>query len=226
MATIDISDGFKFCNGCNTKKELSCFGIERNAKNGYKPRCKECTNAYDRDYHKKNRSRKSERDRKYFLANKEKVFITKKKYRENNQKRINANYVEYVKKRKLADEEYRHYQNTRSRITTAFKKNLPSLKKIVGYTRSELILYLGGEIEKGFTIDHKIPISWFNTYTEPIISFDLRNCQILSISENSSKRNLYADPVSKDYYDVAISHIKEEYKNKVIIKTSQTEHSA
>lgn len=216
MATIDISDGLKLCKGCDTKKQLSCFALEKRAKNGYKPRCKECTNAYDRDYHKKNRKRKSERDKKYVLANKEKVLITKRLYRNNNRATINANYVKYVKKRKETDKEYRHYQNTRSRITTAFRNNLPSLKKIVGYTRDELITYLGGEIKKGYTIDHKIPISWFNTYTDPKISFDLRNSQILSVSENSSKRNLYADPVTKDYYDIAISHIKEEYKNKVL----------
>jgi hypothetical protein len=45
--------------------------------------------------------------------------------------------------------------------------------------------------------------------------FDLRNTQILTREENIKKLNRYADVVPKDYFDIAILHIKDEYKNKI-----------
>jgi hypothetical protein len=74
---------------------------------------------------------------------------------------------------------------------------------------------LGRKPTKGQSIDHKIPITWFNTDADIRVIFDLRNTQILTVEENTKKLNRYADTVSEDYYKIAINHIKDEYKNKI-----------
>ena len=42
----------KKCNGCKKTKNVDCFGKEKRAKNGYKPRCKDCLNDYYKSKYK------------------------------------------------------------------------------------------------------------------------------------------------------------------------------
>lgn len=44
----------KHCNGCDTTKELSEFGKDRHTPDGLCWKCKDCRNAYLREYNKKN----------------------------------------------------------------------------------------------------------------------------------------------------------------------------
>lgn len=74
------------------------------------------------------------------------------------------------------------------------------------------------EIPKGMDIDHKIPLSWFEVDSPINILFHLDNLQLLKESENRSKKNYWAHPVSQSYYDLVLPHIKPEYVNKLLIE--------
>jgi hypothetical protein len=55
----------KKCNKCKEVKPVSEFGKEARAKNGYKPRCKKCTNAYYNSMYPKLRDNKLSQLKEY-----------------------------------------------------------------------------------------------------------------------------------------------------------------
>lgn len=54
----------KYCSGCETTKELTEFGIDRSEKDGHRFQCKECRNAKQRDYARRNKELIRERNAK------------------------------------------------------------------------------------------------------------------------------------------------------------------
>ncbi len=188
---------------------------EARAKNGYKPRCKVFINEYDRLFYQKQKDKKIAQVKVYYDANKEIIGQKRKQYAKLNRPSLNKRAVAYVKKRKAVDPCFRFYILLRARINTALRKNNSSTKSLLGFTYDEMIDFLGRKPNKGESIDHKIPISWFNIDADIRVMFDLRNTQILTVEENTKKLNRYADTVSEDYYKIAINYIKDEYKNKI-----------
>lgn len=205
----------KKCNKCKEVKPVSEFMKEARAKNGYKPRCKVCINEYDKIYYQKRKDKKSAQTKVYYEANKERISERNKLYVKKNRLYISRKNTEYIKKRRLSDPVFNFRLLMRHKVNAALKRNNSSTKALLGFTYDEMIIYLGRKPIKGESIDHKIPISWFKEETDIRVMFDLRNTQILTVSENTKKLNRYADTVSKDYFDIAINEIKEEYKNKI-----------
>ena len=77
-----------------------------------------------------------------------------------------------------------------------------SFYKISGYTFKEFenhLINLGWE--KGFHIDHKIPITHFSPNTPIRLINDLRNIHPTKPIQNWIKGNRYQDNVDKDYYN-------------------------
>jgi hypothetical protein len=128
---------------------------------------------------------KKEREKLYYHENKEKRKVYNKEYRKNLDKEAKLEYSKNWSK------------NNRLR-----KKYHAGLYKISGYTYKEFethLLNLGWQ--PNLHIDHKIPITHFSPDTPIRLIHDLRNLQVLTLKENSSKLNIYRDIVDKEYYD-------------------------
>jgi len=205
----------KKCNKCKEVKPVSEFMKEARAKNGYKPRCKVCINEYDRLFYQKRKDKKIAQTKIYYEANRGTISERNRLYKKANRPLFNKRGIEYVKKRKEVDPYFKYMLLLRAKVSSALRSNSKATKALVGFTKDELICYLGKKPTGNETLDHKIPISWFKQYADIKIMFDLRNTQILTREENTKKLNRYADVVPKDYFDIAILHIKDEYKNKI-----------
>ena len=221
----------KKCNGCLKVKSVSEFGIESRAKNGYKPRCKKCTNKYWREkYHStpKMRKTKKKNDRKYLEENSEKINKRQRKYAKKNREKIRKymrNYRQktdyfdkqnkYLKEKYRSDPEFRAYKKLRRLVSRVVEKKTKTTVEILGYGVEDLKDHLGRLPEMGECLDHKIPLSWFKHNTPPKIANNLNNLQILSRSENSKKSNRRADTVTGSYYKKCITWIKQKHKEEV-----------
>jgi hypothetical protein len=111
--------------------------------------------------------------------------------------------LEYYKNyKKNKDKEIqKEYDRSWAKNNILRKKYHSSLFKISGYTYEEFethLLKLGWK--PGLHIDHKIPVTHFSPDTPIRLINDLRNLQILTLKENSTKLNTYRDTVDKEYY--------------------------
>jgi transposase-like protein len=221
----------KKCNKCLKTKDVKDFGIESRSKNGYKPRCKDCTNEYYNKLYnssKKVKSTKKEYNQKYYEENKDlikvksSIWAKKNRYKINEKARIwrkSTDYYsrqnEYLKKRYKEDSEYRAYKKLRRLVSRVIESKKQSTLDILGYNVKDLKNHLGRLPELGECLDHKIPLSWFKHNTPPKIANSLMNLQILSNSDNSKKSNTKSDLIPIDYYNICIKWVKNQYKDKV-----------
>ena len=229
----------KKCNKCKEVKDVSMFGIEARAKNGFKPRCKECTNLYYRQKYSTFRDNKlaqmKERSKNDpdFVARKKAQW---EKYREANKERLNAKNklwrpkdidlhrkqrCEYIKKLTNESEEYRMKRLMRAMLYRLKIYKNTKTATMLGYTYTDLINHLGRVPTRKEAIDHKIPTTWFEDMSDYKTINSLENLQILTRSENSKKNNYYADPVSLEFYNEVIGKIKQQYKEKVLWKQNK-----
>jgi hypothetical protein len=205
----------KKCNKCQEVKPVSDFGKESRAKNGYKPRCKKCTNEYHKKMYPNFKTNKLNRQKIYYEENKDQIIERVKTYYHKNRKKIVERNKLYIRARKIKDP----YLITLSSFRTLVKKLLknPHYKTFdyLGYTFCDLLKTLGRLPERTENIDHKVPISWFEDKTELKIIFSLENLQILDALENRKKGARYAHKISKNYYDQIKHFIKPKHLQKI-----------
>jgi len=188
------------------KKEKPCFICNiikpRSEFNCYQYKCKECEG---KDLFKCIRC-KEIKERKYFSkdrSNKSEVHGSCKKC-----------------KNKIARKRKRKYKNTVIKLVRmrfrdmlrrcgkeANNKNMVEL----GYTKEDFINKFP-KIEKGFEVDHCIPLSWFEEGTPIYISCSLSNLQLLDAKTNNLKKNFYCHiPSDSQYVTEALKYIRKEY---------------
>jgi hypothetical protein len=227
----------KRCNKCKEIKPVSEFGKEKRAKNGYKPRCKKCSNEYYNSVYYKYKENKAAHSKKYYSENTtylrelrkthkkpnpEHVRIIKKEWRKTNKDIINKKQREYNKNRAKIDPLYNIQRRTRSMIHKLMTDRHGNIESILGYTIKELINRIGLYENTEKHIDHKVPMSWFILGTDIRIINSLDNLQLLSISENVQKHNCFSHPISLEYYTLIKDHIKPKYLH--LLKTNQNEN--
>ena len=154
----------KKCSQCGETKILNKFSINKDGKYGYHSVCKFC---------------------------------------KNNSKRIKEMHKIYVKNRSKEDPRFRLNRNIGILIWQSIKQNKGDSywENLIGYTLRELITHLEKQFKtgmswnnygrRGWTIDHKKPISSFNfnSCSDPEFKqcWSLENLQPLWASENISK---------------------------------------
>lgn len=203
----------KKCNKCLIIKSFSEFGIEKRALNGYKPRCKKCTNEYYNSIYKSGKIKKEQSD--YYLKNKTSILQKRELYySKNKSKIINRNKI-YLRKRKLENPYLVKLSTFRGLISKMSKNKEYSTFKYLGYSFDELVKSLGKLPDKTEHIDHKIPISWFLESAELKLIFSLENLQILSAKDNISKGNRFSHKISKKYFNKIKTVIKPKYLKQI-----------
>ncbi len=97
------------------------FHKDRKSKDGYPCACIKCVNTYTKNYFLANRDKISQSKKKYNEENKEQIKQYKKEYYQENKERIIRNVIEYDRNRFETDVNYRLIKNTRRRIHHALK---------------------------------------------------------------------------------------------------------
>ena len=166
----------KKCTKCGIEKFTSEFYLCKKSSSGFRYTCKDCTKKCSKingvKYRTKNKKHIKEKNKNYFLANREK---------------LQAYYRIYSKKRKEKNNIYfneKYKTNTQFRLNNNISRNIRRTLKngkdgkswldLVPYTLKQLKRHLEKQFTKGMTwenygewhIDHKIPKSVFN-FTEP-----------------------------------------------------------
>ena len=201
----------KKCNECFVVKNVSEFGKESRAVNGYKPRCKNCLNKYYNLKYKSGAINKKEKSKEYYQKNKNRVLKVVKKYYTKNRNKIILRQKFYLRAKKISHPHIRTIASFRSLIKKMLRDPSYSTFKYLQYSFDDLIKTLGRLPEKGEHIDHKIPMSWFIDETELRLIFSLSNLQILTATENISKGNRYCHSVSTEYFNLIKPFIKPKY---------------
>ena len=133
----------------------------------------------------KSKKEKIESDKEYYEKTKEK----RSEYRKNYRKNIDTE----------AKNEYSKKWSKNNPLRRTYHSHL---YKISGYTYKEFethLLNLGWQPHSH--VDHKIPVTHFSPNTPVRLINDLRNLQVLTLKENSSKLNTYRDIVDEEYYE-------------------------
>ena len=174
----------KICTKCNISKLLDSFYIRKDSKDGYRNSCKECDLKRGKTYYKNNIISKNEYHYKYRKLNSENLKTKSKIYRINNKEKINL----YLKNRKSIDPLFKLSTNIRSMICDCFRRNgytkNSKTYEILGCTFEEFKRHLeskfelwmnwdnhglyNGELNYGWDVDHKIPISTATTEEDVI----------------------------------------------------------
>ena len=157
-----VKPSYKICKKCKTKKILLEF-YKGSGKYGYEAQCKNCRKEVS-----------EETTKRYRKNNKEKLYLSKKKWIQNNLDRCKQSKRLYTFKKKREDINYKLASNLRSRISTAIKGNQKSGSAVrdLGCSIQEFKLYIENQFQSGMTwnnygkngweLDHVIPLSEFN----------------------------------------------------------------
>jgi len=222
----------KKCNECGRVREVLFFSKEKRALNGYKPRCKDCLNAYYRKRYPVFRDKKLKAAKHYADVNKavireRRVFhnvdlsrkaLNNKNWRLRNAETLRVKANEYEKGRIKNNPDHRFRRNVRKLLYRLRCDKRGHTADILGYSIADLHNHFTRYPKVDESIDHKIPVSWFNKGTPPWVINHLDNLQLLSRSENSCKNNTFCHPVTIIYYLICIPFIKLKYSNRIIFK--------
>jgi hypothetical protein len=216
----------KICKKCKINKPLDNFNKNKNIKGGLHIWCKKCSSLQNKERYENKKEEIKEKSSQYYSLNREIILPKLKTYRE--QDFIKEKQKNYIKEWVLNNKDsYRKYQNNytkQRRKNDPYFKTIESLKNqinhflknkkkdkkteiLLGYTYKDFIEKLG-VIEEKQDLDHKIPISWFKKDTPINVIWDLRNLQITSREYNRKKKNLYADPINKEFYQTVTKWIE------------------
>jgi len=218
----------KKCAKCKSIKDVSEFNKLKRASDGLNYRCKECCNEYYNSIYPKIKDNKIQLSKLRYSIHKTKILeqskerydsdkkrIYNKTYNTINRLKINISKNEYEKLRCANDPNYRLIKTMRKNVYRVLKNKKDRTFSTLGYTKDNLIEWLGGYPGINDAIDHKVPVSWFVNDTPISIISHYKNLQILSKSDNSKKSNSYADIIDYDFYEISIDYIKDEYKTKI-----------
>ena len=124
----------KICTKCHVNKEITDFVISKTIKSGYCSVCKICMKDYKKKHYVKNIILINEKNKKYYLENKNKIRINQNKKYKNDEifrnkiKEYEKNNSDKIKKQKL---EYKIKNKEQIRLkTNEYRKNKKETNKL------------------------------------------------------------------------------------------------
>ena len=167
------------CNFCKTERSIVDFHKSKAFKKNYLNKCKDCVRKYRKEYNKNN---------------KEEILKYNLKYNKIYNIQWGQKHKSIIKWRHLLERCLKYQgknKNTKTQI-------------LLGYTHEQFKNHISFQFTPGMdweniSIDHKIPLTWFNKNTPAHLVNDLRNLQPLYKADNTSKLNRYADEVDFEY---------------------------
>lgn len=231
---IFLSDMEKKCAKCKAIKGISEFNKLSRASDGLNYRCKDCCNNYYNSLYPKIKDKKIESS-KVRYAQKKQIILEKVRasYDKNKKHSYNQSYYKliksdpikldksrkrsntYEKNRVLTDKNYKLIKTMRKLVYRTLKNKKNRTASLLGYSSCDLLNEIGRYPDKGESLDHKIPVSWFIDASPVNIISHLKNLHILNGTDNYRKNNLFSHPIDESYYLIALPYIKEEYKQKL-----------
>lgn len=190
----------KFCPQCNQIKKINDFHKNTYQKDGLSTCCKSCTAQYDRQYYKKNKTKKTKQSADWKRNNPQRQKDLHKRWRENNPEKIKI----WNEKSTIARK-----NNPRNRlscqVSAGIRRSIRNEKanrhweSLVGYTINDLMRHLESQFQQGMCwdncgkwhLDHRRPISSFHFISPDNEQFkqcwSLNNLQPLWAVDNLSK---------------------------------------
>ena len=114
----------KKCKRCNEELATSCFGIKRDAKDGFQGQCRECRKICSKQYREDNKEHRVELARQYYQSHKILKAEYQRKYREANPSK-NAEYsVKYYRDNPKKSKESckRYYEKNKPRVAERLRQ--------------------------------------------------------------------------------------------------------
>jgi hypothetical protein len=188
--TISLAQSLnkKYCYGCKNILDKECFGKMKCAKDGLNTKCKKCMKT---------------RATKYYQDNLEKIQKNAELYRKENGEKMRFLYRRWLKEKRTSDPTYSFLLRIRSRLYWYFKNNNMNYKinkddmKMIGCSPTDLKLHLENQFvdgmswenygQKGWHIDHIIPLSSAKTVEDVLTLNHYTNLQPLWATDNRKK---------------------------------------
>lgn len=179
--------------------------------------------------YRKNKKIYSEKWKIYYINNSDQI----KKRAKDHLIKIKSDPIlneKFLRKRRIYNKEYRkknpHVTIIRNQIrhiieSLSSKKTKGTWEEL-GYNKDEFKVHIELQFISGmswenigliidkWSIDHKIPISWFKRETPISIVNSLENLQPRWFIDNRKKWNLFSDPISSEFYSICLNYIKED----------------
>ena len=200
----------KTCSKCGQCEKHSKY--TRNKRDGLQSKCVQCQKVYNEErkdeiraqqkqYREENKDKINTQKKQHYEENKDEIRAYQKKYYEENRDEIIAHQVEYNRNRRQTDDAYRLLKICRTRLRSALKGNLKTVKtlELLGCTSDELLEHLERTMspevralrDEGveIVIDHIIPCAAFD-FSIPEhqrVCFYYTNLQYLDAPTNMSK---------------------------------------
>jgi hypothetical protein len=219
----NYKDGLaSWCKKCNSIKTKEWYSQNKEKANKYaveylktwKPQNEERVKEYMKTYNQENKDIIKEKQKLYFIKNKQQILKKQKLWLNENKERVSKYSKDYIEK----NPHIRKWRNIL--ISTLSRLDIPksaNTQTLLGYSAIQLKEHLdkqnmNWEIDH---IDHKIPVSWFESTTPIHVVNDLRNLQPLKAEENRKKSNKFGSPTDISYINDVKIYIKEKYLNEL-----------
>lgn len=120
---IETTDAMKTCNRCQIEKPLSDFHKRSCSKDGHHSSCKECINAYSKEWSKAHPESRRETEKKYRAASVEQVKERERQYRETHKEQRAAHNKAYraANKARIHQNRLANRERNRDRIRAVTK---------------------------------------------------------------------------------------------------------
>lgn len=241
----ELNSGCRSCCKQYYQENRECF---LDKKKQYWQENKEQLKKQMNQYQQKNKKRISEQKNQYYQENKERIKEWSKQYYQENKKLIKERAKQYRQENKERLKQYRQKREVRERqnnrrkertksdpmyrmrrrlsasLLSGFKqkgwKKDSSTQEVIGCVWEQLVLWIGGEPNDEFHIDHVIPQSLAETTEELKLLNHYTNFQLLPAEENISKGNRY---IRNHNLKRVLAHHPQPDKLKEIVKRSNVE---
>ena len=192
----------KRCSKCKTMKDITCFSLRKESKDGYNGRCKRCILEYTKEYRKGHtevqKIHYKEKAKEYELKNKEKLKEKAKEYRIENKEYIKKFQKEWYLKNK--EKRRKYISDNREKINEYYRNYNPSLNakvakslhtnilaatrrvkakkynssiQLTGCSIDFFIEYIEQKFTKNMSWDNYGVNGWHFDHIKPCSSFDL-----------------------------------------------------